>query len=348
MKIVHELNQLDYGGVERVIRNIVKYDKKNEHTILAHKDGPYRKELEKVGAKVVVVGPDDEVDMQADVIHIHTGGGTSQLAQDLEGSLPVVETIHSPVRSRIPDCQVFQRVGVCESVSRINDNCKTILNGIDFDDDEPIKAITKDQFDPKGKLVVGRVGRLGQDKGLEEWLLVCYYLQQAGLDFVPLIVGGEARGCDGYLGKLRLMAESLPVKNVVWAGHQDDTRSWYSLIDVFLYPSRTEGFGLVFAEAMDAGCAVVAFETPVTRELFAGYAKLVPLEKGITGLVEETKKVLSNAELRDAFRSECQGWVQSEFQAEAMSLQYQELYDECNNAYPHKPCKSTKTDVVLA
>lgn len=349
MKIVHELSQLDYGGVERIVRSIIKYDKKNEHAIICYKDGPFRSKLEEVGAKIVIVDGTSEVDMDADVIHVHTGGSVSPLGKQLGKDFPVIETIHSPVRSAMPDDLVFKRVGVCEAVSRINANCMTIKNGIDINDqDDVMPCITTKQFDPKGKIVVGRVGRLGTDKGLEEWLLVCYHLQQLGYDFAPVIVGGEARDCDGYMGKLKLMADSLPVKNVTFVGHVDDPRPWFHAIDIFFYPSKTEGFGLVFAEALYRGCVVVASQTEVTSELFGGYTVLEPMGSGITGLVAAMRTVLDNPQLRDEFQSIGHDFIADEYQAEAMSLQYQELYDECCNGYPHKPGQDTKTNVVFA
>lgn len=351
MKIVHELNQLDFGGVEKVIRSIIKHDQKNEHFVLVYKDGPFRPKLEEVGAKIVMVKDDEDVDMEADVIHVHSGGGFSELARSLGKDFPVIETIHSPVRSPMPDSLIIKRVGVCEAVSKRNSNCKTILNGIEFDELEP--KVTREEIKatlgiPEGLPVIGRLGRIGTDKGLEDWLLACYYLQSKGYAFAPVIVGGEARNADGYMGKLKLMAASLPVKNVVWAGHRENIADWLQIMDVFMYPSPTEGFGLVFAEAMHMGCAVVTYKTEVTHELFAGYAKLTDQSRGAIGLAEAVGAVLDNPELMSELSGNAQGWVHAEYDAELMSQEYQELYDECCDADSVRKDQSQKTDVVFA
>ena len=353
MKIIHELNQLDYGGVERVIRSIIKHDQKNEHTIVAYKDGPFRARLEEVGAKIVVVAENEESDLDADLIHIHSGGGMSQMAADVAGQLPVIETIHSPVRSPIPSNLITRRVGVCDAVARMNSNAIAIRNGVEADELMPENMIGREEFKreclgiPEGAIVIGRAGRLGYDKGLEEWLLTVYHLQQRRHNIYPVIVGSEARDADGYMGKLKLMAESLPVKNIRWVGHQDNIMDWLVGMDIFLYPSRTEGFGLVFAEAMLAGCAVVAHKTDVTTELFGGHAVLVPLGLGIMGLVNAVECVLKSPELMSELNNSHE-FIASEYQAERMSQQYQELYDECRNANSSSQCESRQTDVVLA
>lgn len=333
MEIVHEINQLDFGGVERVVRNIIKYDKKNNHTIITYKDGPYRPELEKVGAKIVVLKDEkDNIDMDADIIHIHTGGSDSKLARQLGNSFPVIETIHSPVRSIIPAEFIRQRIGVSKAVADLNYDCDFIHNGLDIeelDDSNEYAAESVRNYlgIPKDAIVIGRLGRLGRDKGIEEWLLAVYRIQQCGHDVWPVIVGGASPEDQRYFGTMKLMAASLPVKNIIWVGHKFDIMNYLGIMDIFLYPSPTEGFGLVFAEALLAGCTVVAYKTDVTHELFAGYAVLT--EPNITALVAGIEKALKT-EVRNAYSGMSADWVRSEYDAQRMSEQYQELYERCN------------------
>lgn len=330
MKIVHELNQLDFGGVEKVIRSIIKHDKVNQHTVVAYKDGPFKDKLTEVGAEVIVM-PDTDMDLEADVIHVHCGGGMSRLAEHLGGEFPILETIHSPVRSPMSNEVITQRIGVCDVVSKMNSNCTTICNGLEYDEIEPTKSreeVRQELGIEPMRIVVGRLGRLGKDKGLEDWILTCYYLQQRGYDIVPVIVGAEARDCEGYIGKLKLMAESLGVKGIVWVGHKDDVANYLQIMDIFLYPSPTEGFGLVYAEAMNNGCAVVAWHTPVVWELFAGYALMVKRENGVMGLVDEMEKLLRSAEYMSELGGNGRSFVQSHYQALKMSQEYQEIYEQ--------------------
>ena len=350
MEIVHEVNQLDFGGVEKVVRNIIKYDKKNTHTIIAYEDGKFRKNLEEVGAKILMAPKDGETDLDiaADVIHIHSGGGLSQLAADVNGSFPVIETIHSPIRSPIPSKLISRRVGVCEAVARKNSNAIFIRNGIEVEDPtRPREEMLAELGIPAGVPVVGRLGRLGYDKGLEEWLLACYYLQKKGFNFVPLIVGDEARDAKGYRGNLKLIAESLPVKNVIFVENKEDISNYLQLMDVFLYPSATEGFGLVIAEAIYNECVVVAYKNEVSMELFAGYALLADKERGIPELVRLVEHALYDSNIQDEVKGIGPAFIQSEYDAERMSLEYQELYESCHADFIRKN-KPQAVDVVSA
>lgn len=333
MKICHEINQLNFGGVERVVRNLIKYDKKNDHTIISYKDGAYRSELENVGAKIIMLEKEaDTVDMEVDVFHVHTGGGESRLAVKAGLDFPVIETIHSPVRSIVPAEFIRQRIGVSKAVAAMNHNCECIYNGLDIDD--LMKSNDQDPLDvrkllgiPLDAMVIGRLGRLGRDKGIEEWLLAVYRLQLAGHDVWPVIVGSQGQGDDRYFGSVKLMAASLPIKNIIFVGHKTDIMNYLQIMDIFLYPSPTEGFGLVFAEAMLAGCTVVAYRTDVTQELFSGYAILT--DPNIPALVDGLKKALL-PEIRNEFLGLSADFVRSEYDAQRMSQQYQELYERCN------------------
>jgi len=342
MIITHEVGQLDFGGVEKVIRNIIKYDKENVHQILAYKDGAYREELEKVGAKIIFtpkLGEDLEFD--TDVLHVHSGGVVSELATNMGRTFPVIETIHSPIRSPMKQELIAQRVGVTDAVSKMNNNCLTIHNGIDFADLEikkPADKIKEDLGIAAGVPVIGRVGRIAPDKCMEEWILTCYKLQQSGLDFVPLIVGGEARGLNGYVGKLKLLCESLPLRGVVWAGEQLNVSDYLNIMDVFLYPSPTEGFGLVFIEAMYNDTVVVSFRNQITTEVLGGYSILT--EESIPALVEGVRLALDQ-NIKESMIYSAKNWVMSKFSAERMSKDYQDIYKKAViNVYEHNKSKT--------
>ncbi len=63
---------------------------------------------------------------------------------------------------------------------------------------------------------------------------------------------------------------------VTFAGYQEDVASAYAAMDVFVLPSRDEGYGIVFLEAMAMGVPVVG--TRVVGSMEA-------VEDGVTGLL---------------------------------------------------------------
>ena len=67
-------------------------------------------------------------------------------------------------------------------------------------------------------------------------------------------------------------------EKVVFAGAHKDVERYYQAMDVFLFPSRYEGFGMAMIEAQASGLACVASDV-VPRETNAdGRAVYLPLE----------------------------------------------------------------------
>lgn len=331
--IVHEVTQMDRGGIEEVVRCIIKESKRYQHSVVTYKDGPMKKILEEAGAKVVICDEKSE-DVKADLVHLHTGGGDSNFGRQVRqvnAEMPIVETIHSPVKSPIPRTIVDEKVGVSQLVARIN-NGICIYNGIDVDrikpsiDDDKISELITELHIGDHQFVVGRCGRLGYDKGCEDWLLVIAELQILYPGRIaPLIVGGEATNAPGYMGRLRNMADSLPLEKVLWVGDQERPGPWYELMDCFLYPSRSEGFGLVFAEAMANGVPIVTCNNEVNTEVVGGSGMLVGHE--IAEYVNAVKTLIEEAStLIPAYGQHGIEMVEEYFTAERMSYEYEELY----------------------
>jgi len=119
-------------------------------------------------------------------------------------------------------------------------------------------------------LVVGTVARLVPDKGLECFLEMAVRIRVSRSDVQFLIVG------DGPLrGALEQKADRLGIRaDVVFAGHRTDVPHLMQMMDMFVLPTRREGFGVVFAEAMATGKATVGSQIGPVAEV---------VEDGVTG-----------------------------------------------------------------
>lgn len=340
MKILHELNQLECGGAERIVESIIRHDSKNKHTVYSYKEGPMRAVLEAAGATVLVQTDDSEIiDMDCDLVHIHTGGSASLIASCVKGQLPTIETVHSPVASAVRDEWVSQRIGVSNVVSKLNRKCKTIYNGINLErlivnrSNEETKSFRQEHGIPEDAFVVGRLGRIAIDKCLEEWLLASKKFVETGLCKKPyfLIVGDEPENYRGYLAKLKVMAASLPLRNVVFVPATEEIGRAFSAMDVFMYPSPTEGFGLAYIEAMAAGVPTLLWENDLTKELCLGAAALC--KNTVKDLAETLAYLFIHQDIRLELGHHGRQIVLSQFTSEIMSAAYQELY-EANKMEP--------------
>jgi glycosyltransferase involved in cell wall biosynthesis len=107
---------------------------------------------------------------------------------------------------------------------------------------------------PRDAMVVGTVGRLTRDKGIETLLRAVASLEGRHEELWTLIVGD---GPD--LDRLRqLAAEHLIADRVVFADFVEEPYALLATMDIFALPTLMESFGMAAVEAMAAGLPVVA------------------------------------------------------------------------------------------
>jgi glycosyltransferase involved in cell wall biosynthesis len=113
-------------------------------------------------------------------------------------------------------------------------------------------------------LTVGRMDAAEQAKGFDEILDVLPSLRKEMPDIAYLAVGdGSDRA------RLEEKASKLGLQDVVFfPGYVDeaDKLEYYRIADVFVMPSRLEGFGYVFLEALAVGKPVIASKVDGSRE----------------------------------------------------------------------------------
>ena len=116
----------------------------------------------------------------------------------------------------------------------------------------------------------------------------------------------------------------------LFAGYMKDMREVYWISDILVLPSRSEGFGLVVAEAMC--CGIVPIRTP-------GAGSMDQIEEGKTGYIvpfedpEALSKAIQklvNKDFRLQMGKQCAEYASSVFDQELMIEKIVELYCECS------------------
>jgi glycosyltransferase involved in cell wall biosynthesis len=109
--------------------------------------------------------------------------------------------------------------------------------------------------------VVGGVGRLTDGKGFD---VLIDAFRAAALPASKLVIVG-----DGHeRTSLERRAADLPV---AFTGFRNDAKDWFQVFDLFVSPSRSEPFGRVIIEALDAGTPVIATDALGPRDIAARY-----------------------------------------------------------------------------
>jgi glycosyltransferase involved in cell wall biosynthesis len=115
--------------------------------------------------------------------------------------------------------------------------------------------------------LVTAIGRAVYEKGFD-LLLTAFARVYAAVPEARLLIAGDG----GMLPELEVLIDRLRLRSCVrLLGYRDDIPSLLTASDVFVLPSRQEGFGLAALEAMALGVPVVLTEAaPITEVLTHG------------------------------------------------------------------------------
>src|SRR5215469_16802608 len=150
---------------------------------------------------------------------------------------------------------VSQRIaGELRQAGIAGEKISVIDNGIDLSPFDSAAPLFKSELQAGGRLLIGTVGRLTGQKGMEYFLGAAQKLLKEFPDLMFAIVGD---GPDRQ--KLEQMARELQIeKSIHFTGARRDMPAVYASLDVFVLASVAEGMPMALLEAMASGCPVVA------------------------------------------------------------------------------------------
>jgi glycosyltransferase involved in cell wall biosynthesis len=159
---------------------------------------------------------------------------------------------------------------------KINPNeIEVIYNGIDIEreyfSNEEIYE-TKKKLGLENQIILLFVGRVDDPRKNLATLLKAVKKILEVVDVVLIVVG------KGDQTEAKNLLKSLGInENVMFTGFVDshELKKYYALCDIYVCPSKLEGFGLTLLEAMIAGKPIVATKAGAIPEIVEGYGKLV-------------------------------------------------------------------------
>jgi glycosyltransferase involved in cell wall biosynthesis len=137
------------------------------------------------------------------------------------------------------------------------------------------------------------VGRLVYAKGVDILLQSVNELIKNGYNLILTIVG------DGPESKeLASLADSLQISSSInftgrlgWA----DLKKFYESADLFIHPSRKEGFGKVMIEAMTYALPIIGADVGISRQILGeNKAGIIIQSESVEALVSNIKEVIEN------------------------------------------------------
>ncbi len=361
IRVGHCIHGLDLGGAQKVIKHVVASCDRGsfQHWVYSPTGGLFQEEIEDAGGVVRILprrlpklDPLWVIALAAamrrdkiDVVHAHLFGDSlhGYLAARWAGDVPVVLTLHIGPEGQTALQRNGYRwllarsrhnVACTESVARSwhalhEGPIEIIPNGIEWRGDVAaegrsivdIKASVG--LDP-GALVIGSIGRLVEQKGLDTLIRAFAELTRSGAERAALVVVG-----DGPLrGALEKLSRAEGVESRVhFTGARGDVADLIGIFDLVAFASNFEGLPMALLEAMAAGCCVVATDAPgIVDAVTPGSEALIVPRRDVSALSNALRQAVTDAPLRQRLAAAARQKFLRCFTATRMVESYETVY----------------------
>ena len=187
--------------------------------------------------------------------------------------------------------------------------------------DSPMRA---ERGTPKGRLVIGGMGRLSPEKGFNDLIYAAASLIQDGRN-IELWIAGDG----DHRPELEKLIDHLGMTDrVKLLGFVGDTMAFYESLDLFVLSSLREGLPNVLLESMSMGAAVVSTRVAGVPKLIEDntHGLLVPI--GQRGqLTDAIRKAVDDEPLRKRLVDAARSRIEREFSFEHRMRSVQAIYD---------------------
>ncbi|PFI51397.1 hypothetical protein COI73_04465 [Bacillus cereus] len=226
---------------------------------------------------------------------------------------------------------VYNLVNKCVPKEKI----KLIYNGIDL---EKFGGSRELRDRNKEVLNIACVARIVPEKKGQDILIKALNIlkNQYGYDKFNCFFAGSVTDSK-YINELNdLIVEYHLEENVEFLGNVENIEKLYKDIDIFVLPSRYEGFGLVVVEALAAGCAVVVSKLEGPLEIVKENEEygLYFEKENYQELARKLYRLVNEKDYRQQYESnnETLEYLNREYSLEKMIKSYNEVYRElCTN-----------------
>ena len=187
----------------------------------------------------------------------------------------------------------------------------------------PVPEIVKAK--EKGKTIIGNIGRLSEQKGMEYFIKAAKEILEMRHDVCFFIIG-DGEDAD----KLKKMAQTLLLgDSLVFLGYRPDVQNVMSQMDFIVLSSLWEGLPLTPIEAFSVRKSVIATAVDGTPEVVTdGKNGLLVEPKDVKQLIDAIIKMCQDTEMRQKCADVAYQTYAEEFSFETLSRRYVNYYKE--------------------
>lgn len=220
---------------------------------------------------------------------------------------------------------VSQSVRKISEYDKLNNPHKNIIlgsgtcNGIDTEnkynpekqDSEILDSVKKHLQLSESDFVVGYVGRLVKDKGINE-LIAAYKMLKKSHENIKLLLVGPIEERDAISDESKMIIKTD--ENIISTGFVLDAAPYFSLMDVFVLPTYREGFPTVALEASSMELPVLISSATGCEESIIEHQTGVFIERNAQSIVEKISIYINDPTLKKLHGTQGREFVRSYFE----------------------------------
>lgn len=238
--------------------------------------------------------------------------------------------IYNRVNTAIAISSVIKK-NLIDTTSLTENKIKIIFNGVDLNKFNPAMA-DRNKLREELKLstediLVGMIGRFSPGKGHEEFLYAANQLSKKYFNLKFVIAGEASRGEDEYAKNIKQIAEKYELNNLYFIGFRSDIPDVLAAMDIFVFPSHAEAFGLGLIEAMAIGKPSVCSNSDGILDIAVDNetSYLFKVKDG-NDLTDKIERLILDSAKRKAFGENAIKRVIEKFDLEKVTIQTIQLY----------------------
>jgi glycosyltransferase involved in cell wall biosynthesis len=306
MKILYSCLSKSWGGMEMVTLTGIKQLLKRNHKVELLCADESRIQLEANNLGIIihsikigkVLNPFSLVEVASiiksgryDVIHSHASKDLWLIVpalQILKSKTHLVFTKHVGsyiIKKDLLHNKIYNRVNLAIAISSViknnlietttltEDRIKIIFNGVDLKKFNPGNTdrnkVRNELNITEKEIIIGMTGRISPGKGHEEFIFAANELSKKHSQLKFVVVGEASHGEDEYANSIKLLAEKHYLKNIYFLGFRSDIPDVLAAMDIFVFPSHAESFGIALIEAMAMCKAAVCSNSDGVLDTFS-------------------------------------------------------------------------------
>ncbi|MGA9294317.1 MAG: glycosyltransferase family 4 protein [Ignavibacteriaceae bacterium] len=204
-------------------------------------------------------------------------------------------------------------------------------NGIDtgkFDPEIKKGFKIRKEFNIKDdEVIIGMMSRFSPGKGHEEFLSAAKELNKKYKNLKFFVVGEASRGENAYEKKIKKTAGEYNLNNIIFSGFRSDTPEVLAAMDIFVFPSHAEAFGIALVEAMSMGKPSVCSSSDGVLDIAVEKETSLLFEKkNQKDLTNKIEQLINSQELRIYLGNNARQRVVENFDLEILTNKVLDYY----------------------